>query len=157
MHRNLEPIPDVGLPRAVLGPQDTRELLPMRNFTAQRHTERLVARPFEAGPQIAVLITEHDRRADWLRAGQALQHVWLLATADGLRASLLHQALEWPDLRRSMSPVPGRTGHAQMLIRFGYGPEGSATPRRAPRTVLDGVMASRQPVRLAFSPRRQAR
>ncbi|MDX2530946.1 MULTISPECIES: Acg family FMN-binding oxidoreductase [Streptomyces] len=143
VHRDLDPIADVGLPRAVLGPQDTRELLPMRDFTAQQHTERLVARPFEAAPHIAVLITEHDSRADWLRAGQALQHMWLLATAHGLRASLLHQALEWPDLRRSMSPVPGPAGHAQMLIRFGYGPEGPASPRRAPRTVVDDVLASR--------------
>ncbi|MGA5710486.1 Acg family FMN-binding oxidoreductase [Streptomyces cellulosae] len=143
VHRDLAPVPDVGLPQAVLGPQDTRELLPMRDFTAQRHTERLVAQTFETDPHIAVLITEHDRRADWLRAGQALQHMWLLATAHGLRASLLHQALEWPDLRRSMSPVPGRTGHAQILIRFGYGPDGPASPRRSPRTVLDDALASR--------------
>ncbi|MFF8633583.1 Acg family FMN-binding oxidoreductase [Streptomyces pilosus] len=143
VHRDLQPRPDVGLPRAVLGLQDAREQLPLRDFTAQRHTERLGARPFETEPVIAVLITEHDRRADWLRAGQALQHVWLLATAHGLRASLLHQALEWPDLRRFLSPKPGRTGHAQMLIRLGYGPEGAASPRRAPRLALDGVLAPR--------------
>ncbi|MGC0400484.1 hypothetical protein RKD27_003128 [Streptomyces sp. SAI-126] len=143
VHRDLEPHSDVGLPRAVLGPQDAREHLPLRDFTAQRHTERLVARPFEAAPVVAVLITEHDRRADWLRAGQALQHVWLLATAHGLRVSLLHQALEWPDLRRSLSPTPGRTGPVQMLIRLGYGPEGPASPRRAPIVVLDEVLPSR--------------
>ena len=143
VHRDLQPAPDVGLPQAVLGPQDAREHLPLRDFTAQRHTERLFARPFEAAPVLAVLITEHDRRADWLRAGQALQHVWLLATAQGLRASLLHQALEWPDLRRSLSPTPGRTGQAQMLIRLGYGPEGAESPRRAPGAVLDEVLPSR--------------
>ncbi|CAM5566657.1 Acg family FMN-binding oxidoreductase [Streptomyces aurantiogriseus] len=143
VHRDLEPGPDVGMPRAVLGPQDAREHLPLRDFTAQRHTERLIARPFEATPTVAVLITEHDRRTDWLRAGQALQHVWLLATAHGLRASLLHQALEWPDLRSSLSPTPGRTDHVQMLIRLGYGPEGAASPRRTPRMALDDVLASR--------------
>ncbi|MEU0221823.1 nitroreductase family protein [Streptomyces sp. NPDC006265] len=137
VHQDLRPAPDVGLPRAVLGPQDTRENLPLRDFIAQRHTERLVARPFEAAPVVAVLITEHDRRADWLRAGQALQHVWLLATAHGLRASLLHQGLEWPDLRGFLSPTPGRTGHVQMLIRLGHGPEGAASPRRAPSAALD--------------------
>lgn len=61
----------------------------------------------------------------------------------GLRASLLHQALEWPDLRSSLSPTPGRTDHVQMLIRLGYGSEGSASPRRTPRMALDGVPASR--------------
>jgi hypothetical protein len=142
VHRDLQPGPDVGLPRAVLGPQDAREHLPLRDFTAQRHTERLVARPFEAAPVIAVLITEHDRRADWLRAGQALQHVWLLATAHGVRASLLHQALEWADLRRLLSPTPGRPGHAQLLIRLGYGPEGAASPRRVASTVTAEAGAS---------------
>jgi hypothetical protein len=143
VHRDLRQGPDVGLPPQVLGPQDARERLPLRDFTAQRHTERLAARPFEEAPVIAVLTTEHDRRADWLRAGQALQHVWLIATAHGVRASLLHQALEWPDLRRSLTPVPGRPGHAQLLIRLGYGPDGAASPRRAPSTVSDEALARR--------------
>ena len=106
------------MPRAVLGPQDPGEHLPLRDFTGQRHAERLVTRPFEAAPVVPVLITEHDRRADRLRAGQALQHVWLLATAHGLRASLPHQALGWPDLRCSLSRTPGRTDHVQLLIRL---------------------------------------
>ncbi|MFE0252351.1 Acg family FMN-binding oxidoreductase [Streptomyces sp. NPDC059010] len=130
---------DTGLPRAALGPQDTRERLPMRDFTARRHPDRLPARMYETTPVIAVLSTEHDRRADWLRAGQALEHVLLVATAHGLRASLLHQAMEWPDLRASVAPG---SGHAHMLVRLGYGPEGPATPRRAARAVLDAVAAS---------------
>ncbi|MDF3146797.1 MULTISPECIES: hypothetical protein [unclassified Streptomyces] len=125
---------DTGLPWAVLGPQDARERLPMRDFTAQRRPGRLPARPYETTPVIALLTTEHDRRTDWLRAGQALEHVLLVATAHGLRASLFHQAMEWPDLRESVTPGPD---HAHMLIRLGYGPEGPATPRRAVRTARD--------------------
>ncbi|MFI0539345.1 Acg family FMN-binding oxidoreductase [Streptomyces sp. WSLK1-3] len=128
---------DVGLPDSVLGPQDARERIPMRDFTALRHPERLPAQDFETSPVIALLTTLHDRRADWLRAGQALEHVLLVATAHGLRASLLHQPMEWPDLRRDLSPEPDHTGHAQMLIRLGYGPEGPATPRRSPRKLTD--------------------
>ena len=59
-----------------------------------------------------------------------LYDVLLVATVHGLRASLLHQPMEWPDLRRSLSPTPGHNGHAQMLIRLGYGPDGPATPRQ---------------------------
>ncbi|MFJ5999885.1 hypothetical protein [Streptomyces sp. NPDC092370] len=88
------------------------------------------ARPFETNPAIALLTTDHDRRADWLRAGQALQHLLLVATVHGVRASLLHQPMEWPDLRHSLSSAPDLVGHPQMLIRLGYGPEGPATPRR---------------------------
>ncbi|WP_328841998.1 Acg family FMN-binding oxidoreductase [Streptomyces europaeiscabiei] len=136
VRRNPDEAVDGGLPRTVLGPQDAHERLPMRDFTAERHPERLAAGAFEYDPVVAVLATAHDRRADWLRAGQALQHVLLVATAHGLRASLLHQAMEWSDLRRSLSPAPDHTGHVQMLVRLGYGPEGPATPRHTPRDVV---------------------
>jgi len=120
----------LGMPPEALGPQDLREHLPMRDFGAHRHPEELTAQPFEKQPTIAVLSTTHDRRTDWLRAGQALERVLLLATAHGVRASLLHQALEWPDLRTQLAP-PADThpSHAQMVIRLGYGPQGPASPR----------------------------
>ncbi|MGW3424360.1 Acg family FMN-binding oxidoreductase [Streptomyces phaeochromogenes] len=131
----------LGMPPATLGPQDFREQIPMRDFGAHRHPAVLAARPFEKRPTIAVLSTAHDRRTDWLRAGQALERVLLVATANGIRSSLLHQALEWPDLREQLVPQPSdRRGHAQMVIRLGYGPEGPASPRRAARQVLvDGT------------------
>lgn len=134
---------DAGLPHTALGSQDARERIPMRDFTAARHPERLPAQDFETAPAIALLRTEHDRRTDWLRAGEALEHVLLVATALGLRASLLHQPMEWPDLRRALSQDPHHIGHAQMLIRLGYGPEGPATPRRTPRAVLDAEVPHR--------------
>jgi hypothetical protein len=143
VHRSPYDPADAGLPQTALGPQDAREHIPMRDFTAQRHPERLDARDFEAVPAIALLTTRHDRRTDWLRAGQALEHVLLLATVHGLRASLLHQPMEWGDLRRDLSPLPDHCGHAQMLIRLGYGPEGPATPRRPPRAVFDEGPSSR--------------
>ncbi|MEN8654251.1 nitroreductase family protein [Streptomyces sp. 21So2-11] len=125
------------LPSLAPGPQDSRGRLPMREFTARRHREQPPPRDFERSPAIAVLTTEHDGRTDWLRAGQALEHVLLAATAHGLQASLLHQAMEWPDLRRSLrTPVLHGT-HVQMLIRFGYGPQGPTTSRRPPSQVLD--------------------
>ncbi|KPI05292.1 nitroreductase [Actinobacteria bacterium OK074] len=125
---------ELGMPTEVLGPQDSRERIPMRDFGAHRHPAVLPSRPFEKRPSIAVLSTAHDRRTDWLRAGQALEHVLLVATAHGLRASLLHQALEWPDLREQLVTRSGaRCDHAQMVIRLGYGPEGPPTPRREAR------------------------
>lgn len=120
----------LGMPPEVLGPQDFRDRIPMRDFGAHRHAEVLTARPFETRPSIAVLSTAHDRRTDWLRAGQALERALLVATAHGVRASLLHQALEWPDLRTQLlSPANAHPPHAHMVIRLGYGPEGAASPR----------------------------
>ncbi|MFJ6836767.1 Acg family FMN-binding oxidoreductase [Streptomyces sp. NPDC091209] len=121
-----------GIPSAALGPQDAFEQLPMRDFSAQRSMERLPARPFERTPTLVSLATGHDRRSDWLRAGQSLQHVLLVATVHGLRSSLLHQALEWPDLREELRSPIAPFDHVQMLVRLGYGPDGPATPRRPP-------------------------
>ncbi|WP_406495136.1 hypothetical protein OG936_14695 [Streptomyces sp. NBC_00846] len=68
---------------------------------------------------------------DWLRAGQALEHVLLTA--------MLHQVSP----RSRPSPSNGRTcdgwllrdpvfgtGQAQMIVHLGYGPGGPRTPRR---------------------------
>ncbi|WP_111489706.1 Acg family FMN-binding oxidoreductase [Peterkaempfera bronchialis] len=126
-----------GIPGSALGPQDSAGRLPMRDFSALRSPGLLPAAPFETTPTVAVLATAHDTRADWLRAGQALEHVLLLATAAGVRTSLFHQALEWPDLRWALrDPARDQHLHVQMLIRFGYGTTRPATPRRTPADVL---------------------
>ncbi|MEV6104859.1 hypothetical protein AB0M28_09105, partial [Streptomyces sp. NPDC051940] len=117
-----------GLTGASLGPPDATGRVPVRDFTGAPRTHALPAAVFEDRPVIAVLTTAHDRRADWLRAGQALEHVLLAATAHSVKASLLHQALEWPDLRWTLRGSPH--SHVQMLLRLGYGPAGAATPRR---------------------------
>ncbi|MCX3062770.1 nitroreductase family protein [Streptomyces beihaiensis] len=79
---------------------------------------------------IAAVGTEHDRRADWLRAGQALQHVLLVAAAHGLRGAPLHRSMDWSDLRTRLTPAPERRGHVHMLLHLGYG---LAAPAAAPR------------------------
>jgi nitroreductase len=131
-----EGAPD-GLPRTVLGPQDAGGHLPVRNFSALHPEDQQPAVPFEEHPLIAVLSTPHDTRADWLRAGQALEHALLVATAHQVQASLLHQALEWSDLRWTLRDPRGGEQHVQMLLRLGYGPEPPASPRRPARDVLD--------------------
>lgn len=128
-----------GIPAAALGPLDAEGRVPVRDFAALRPPEQRTAVPFEARPQIVVLSTVHDRRADWLRVGQALERVLLLATARGLRTSLMHQAMEWPDLRWTLRDPRRGIGYVQMLVRLGYGPEGAATPRRSAADVLEGV------------------
>ncbi|MFJ9775782.1 Acg family FMN-binding oxidoreductase [Kitasatospora sp. NPDC101157] len=131
-----EPASD-GIPAAALGPLDHDARVPVRSFTGHpprpaAHTER-----FEALPQVAVISTHGDHPMDWLRAGQAMERVWLLATLYGVRASVLHQAVEWADTRwRLRDPAEG-PGHVQMVMRLGYGAPGAPTPRRAVEDVLD--------------------
>ncbi|MFE7189331.1 Acg family FMN-binding oxidoreductase [Kitasatospora sp. NPDC057541] len=129
-----------GLPYAVLGPQDHDARVPMREFAGRPPLHEGPPQPsqrFEALPQLCTLATTGDGPADWLRTGQALERVWLLATVHGLRLTVLHQAVEWPDLRwRLRDPAEG-PGHVQLVLRVGYGPPGAATPRRPPADVLD--------------------
>ncbi|MGA6151943.1 hypothetical protein ACPEIC_01285 [Stenotrophomonas sp. NPDC087984] len=131
-----------GIPAAALGPRDVTGRLPMRDYLGPGPDGRRGGDPptvaFESDPAIAVLATDQDRRTDWLRAGQALEHVLLLATSHAVGASLLHQALEWSDLRWSLSDAHRTPGHVQMLIRLGYGPVGPATPRSEAAETLDG-------------------
>ncbi|MFJ9843430.1 Acg family FMN-binding oxidoreductase [Kitasatospora sp. NPDC101155] len=118
-----------GIPAYALGPQDSTGRVPLRTFAGPADGLSRERAPFEADPQLLLLTTRHDHRADWLRAGQALQHVLLVLTLHGLRASILYQALEWPDLRAQLAdPEHGRCA-PQMLLRIGYGPAGCPTPR----------------------------
>ncbi|MFJ1704944.1 Acg family FMN-binding oxidoreductase [Kitasatospora sp. NPDC088346] len=129
--------PAYGIPAAALGPQDSDGRMPMRDFTAIHPQEPLAPALFETRPCIALLSTRGDAPVDWLRAGIALQHLLLVATVHGVRASLLHQAMEWPELRRVARDPQRGPSHPQVLIRLGYGPEGAPTPRLAVSDVLD--------------------
>ncbi|MDH6708242.1 nitroreductase [Kitasatospora sp. MAA19] len=132
----LEPSYD-GIPLAALGSHDRDARIPMRGFAGHPPRYATPAERFEALPQLATLTTHLDGQADWLRTGQALERVWLLATVHGLQACVLHQAVEIPDIRwRLRDPADG-PAHVQLVLRVGYGPPGTASPRRPVEDVLD--------------------
>ncbi|MFI6585724.1 Acg family FMN-binding oxidoreductase [Embleya sp. NPDC050493] len=133
--RPEEPATD-GIPYQALGPQDHDARVPVRGFTGHPPTPPTPTQRFEALPQVATLTTRFDRPEDWLRAGQAMERVWLTATLHGLRMSVLHQAVEWPDTRASLRDPHTGPGYVQMVLRMGYGPPGAATPRRAVEETL---------------------
>ncbi|WP_406732953.1 hypothetical protein [Streptomyces sp. NBC_01794] len=109
----------------------------MRDFAGTRTVEGRSATEFERSPHLALLSTARDRPEDWLRAGQAMECVPLLATLEGLSSSFVTQALESSDLRWPLrDPISG-TGHVQMVLRLGYGPKGPSTPRRPVWDALD--------------------
>src|SRR6185436_316686 len=81
----------------------------------------------EPGPQLAVISTGAGDRASWLRAGQAAQHVLLLATHHGVQAALL-------------GPAHGETAlageHPAVILQFGSGHSRPVTARRPVAQVL---------------------
>ncbi len=87
-------------------------------------------------PLLAVLGTAEDTHAAWLSAGQALEMLWLKATAAGLSVSLFSQPIDVRHLRTELTRIIGRTGFPQVLLRVGYGFPVPHTPRRPAKEVL---------------------
>ncbi|MDX3727275.1 Acg family FMN-binding oxidoreductase [Streptomyces caniscabiei] len=128
-----------GVPEYAFGPRRREGRAPRRDFAGRRPVADRGTTAFETSPHLALLYTRGDTALDWLRAGQALEHVLLEATTAGLASSLTSHPLENADLRTlARDPVSGR-GHVQMVLRLGYGPNGPTTPRRPVRDVLDIV------------------
>ncbi|MEO3867630.1 hypothetical protein ABGB18_02235 [Nonomuraea sp. B12E4] len=119
-----------GVPDCAQGPRPLHDPSPTRDFGRRQGETR-----FEERPQLAVLTTMGDRPVDWLRAGQALQRVLLVAARHGVSASFLNQPLDLRDMRRRRDPRH-RRGHPQMITRLGYGPHVPRSPRR-PATELE--------------------
>jgi nitroreductase len=128
-----------GIPTYAFGPHRYDGRAPVRDFAAGRPLPDRRSAVFEQSPCLAVLGTPEDRRQDWLLAGQALEHVLLQATMDGISTSLNSQILEQPELRWLLrDPLSlSASGFPQMLLRLGYGPLVPPTPRRAVSDVLD--------------------
>ena len=112
--------------------------LPQRDFDLRRGLALLPA----GGPPpaaTAVLLTAGDRRADWLRAGQALQRLLLHAAADWVFASLHTQPLENPVTRTLIRHQLALPGNPQMLLQFGSAVSAASTARRPPGEVTDST------------------
>jgi len=86
-------------------------------------------------PTVVLLGTDGDDRYAWLLAGRALGRLLLVATAAGVAASPLTQALDWPATRTRLQSRLSLVGHPQMLLRMGYPPE-----------TTEAVVSGRRPV-----------
>src|SRR5262249_29961992 len=89
----------------------------------------------EPRPRLAVISAGVGDRASWLRAGQAAQHVLLLATHHAGRAGLLSPAPEAPG-----GPDHGEAAlageHPAVILQFGSGHMRPVTARRPVAQVL---------------------
>jgi nitroreductase len=88
-------------------------------------------------PTVVLLGSEEDDRRAWLQAGRALGRLLLHATASGVAASPLTQALDWPATRGRLRTRLALVGHPQMILRLGYPPEAPAAPASGRRPVAE--------------------
>jgi hypothetical protein len=110
--------------------------LPQRDFDLGRDLGLL---PGGGAPPAAtaVLLTAGDHRADWLRAGQALQRLLLHAASAWVFASLYTQPLENPLTRELIRDQLRLPGDPQMLLQFGRAVTAASTPRRPPDDLMN--------------------
>jgi nitroreductase len=124
-----------GVPPQAFGPWAALETMPLRDFGLTQPQLHRRHEQFEPYPIILVLSTNGDSADQWLRAGQAMQRVLLVATVHGLAATPMSQPLEIPSLRQLLTATD--TGRwAQVILRVGYGQPTAATPRRPLTEVL---------------------
>ncbi|MFF9094092.1 Acg family FMN-binding oxidoreductase [Streptomyces sp. NPDC014802] len=126
-----------GIPDVAFGPRRSGGRAPVRDFAGRESVPDRPTAVFESVPHLALLGTTDDRPADWLRAGQALERVLLLATLHGLATSLTSHSLERRDLRELARDPGSAMGFVHMVLRLGYGRPGPVTPRRPVAEVLE--------------------
>lgn len=125
-----------GIQARSFGPNDDREVLPLRDFgLIHRDLPRRQER-FEPAPTMVVLYTAGDGPIQWLRAGQAMQRVLLTATVRGVSNTPMTAPTEIPELRALLSD-PDDDRVAQVILRLGYGHPRPATPRRSLSNVIE--------------------
>lgn len=123
-----------GVPASALvaGPAAASEpgRLPQRDFDLGRGLGLL---PGGGAPPAAtaVLLTAGDRRADWLRAGQALQRLLLHAASAWVFASLYSQPLENAITRGLIRDQLALPGNPQLLLQLGRAGSAPSTARRS--------------------------
>jgi hypothetical protein len=110
--------------------------LPQRDFDLGRGIGLLPGAEGAPAQATAVLITNQDRPADWLRAGQAMHRMLIRAAAAWVFASLHTQPLEIPAVRALIRARLALPGQAQMLLQFGRSETTRPTPRRPARELL---------------------
>jgi hypothetical protein len=133
-----------GIPVDALPMEPIAEPSPVRDadFLAAAPEQRPLA-VYEAYPQLAVLTTHNDEPEDWLQAGQALQHILLVATACGLSASFFYHLVESDDMREEESQWWPWPENRQMVIRLGYGSPTVPVPRRPLGEIISELGALR--------------
>ena len=82
----------------------------------------------------ALVCSSGDSRADWLRAGEALERVLLLVTWHGFTASALTQVTEVPSVRAQLRRQLGLVTYPQVLLRIG---SAEPTPGSRRRRLVD--------------------
>lgn len=127
--RRLDGVWAAAAPYAGIG-AESHDALPIREFDT-RGMGWLPAAVNSGVDQCLLLVgTLDDGPAAWLRAGEALEHVWLEITRLGYAASPLTQVIEVAQTHERLRTELELAMHPEVLLRLGRAPQTVTTRRR---------------------------
>lgn len=91
----------------------------------------------------AVLYGADEESADWLRAGEALNAVWLAATEHGAALLPLSSPVEVAFTRQELRRITGDIGYPYLVVRLGTFEADRDGPPPTPRLPVDQVIEVR--------------
>ncbi|HEX2904828.1 MAG TPA: nitroreductase family protein [Jatrophihabitans sp.] len=115
---------------------DAEDDIPIRDFDT-RGSGWLPTKTRSSLQQCLLLLcVPEDSELAWLRAGEALERIWLEATRHGYAMSLFTQVIEVPHTREALRAELGLVSHPVVLIRVGRAPKTASSHRRRIEDVL---------------------
>jgi nitroreductase family protein len=115
---------------------DAHDALPIRPFDVRGTGWLPAASESDADHCLLLLASTGDARETWLRAGEALEHVWLALTRLGYAASPLTEIVEVAQTHERLRTALGVDLHPQLLLRVGLAPYAVPTNRRRADDVI---------------------
>ena len=122
-------------PMESLEPND----VPIRNFGIKVSGQMSPVRGSDAEQCLMVLGTVEDSPYAWLRAGEALQRLWLEATRLDYVAGVITQVIEVKRTRKQLRTELGLPCFPHLLLRIGQAAPNLATNRRPIEDLIEVV------------------
>lgn len=109
----------------------------LKLFFTEAGENRKYREHIESSAGVAIFVSQADDKAHWVAAGRACQRFGLQATALGLKYAFINQPVEVPALRSQFASFLGiGSRRADIVLRFGRGPDLPKSLRRPPEQVM---------------------
>jgi len=127
--RRLDGVSAAGVPFVGIG-AESHASRPIRDFDTRGMGWLGADTNWGVNESLLLLGTRDDGPAAWIRAGEALEHVWLQLTRLGYAASPLTQLIEVTETHERLRSELGLAMHPDVLLRVGRAPDTVMTRRR---------------------------
>ena len=124
-------------PRSYPMSSDDRGEIPLRDFGIKVGGHMAPVTESGRDQCLMILGSSQDTPLAWLRAGEALERLWLEATRLDHVISLFTQVVEVPDIREELRTQLGLECEPLVLIRVGQAAPNTATNRRELDQMID--------------------